>query len=137
MSLENIDVFSETLSDSSKRLLAGAQIQLNFSVEGVARKLEPVVEDNLLRICEEAITNTVKHANASTVQVKLEFGRNEVSLHIRDNGCGFDPQGPERSKSGHFGLVGIQERVESLAGKVSLSSHPGEGTEIRVSVRTS
>jgi signal transduction histidine kinase/ligand-binding sensor domain-containing protein len=135
-SLEKTDDFAKVLSEACGRILEGTGIRLSCSVIGDQRKLPVAIEDNLLRICEEAVTNAVKHARPTEVRVNLDFGSQKVVLRIKDNGCGFDPQGPEATKSGHFGLVGIQERVRALAGSVSLSSQPGKGTEITISVET-
>ena len=76
----------------------------------------------------------MKHARATKVEVHLDYSSDEVRLRIRDDGCGFNPHGPDASKAAHFGLVGIRERVKSIAGNLSLKSHPGQGTEILVSV---
>jgi signal transduction histidine kinase len=133
-SLEKGEDLSKAVSDSSRRLLEGSGIQLNFSVDGVRRRLPPIVEDNLLRICEEAIVNAVKHANPTQVQVNLEFNAKQIRLRVWDDGCGFNPQATEGSKAGHFGLVGIQERVRSISGSLSLNSQPSKGTEIIVTV---
>ena len=134
-SLEKAETFSKALSNVAERALGGTGIRLNFSVNGSPHKLEPAIEDHLLRICEEAVTNAVKHARPTHVAVNFNFSDGEVRLRVRDDGCGFDPQGPESSKAGHFGLAGIRERVKSLSGKFSLNSRPGHGTEIIVTVR--
>jgi ligand-binding sensor domain-containing protein/two-component sensor histidine kinase len=135
-SLEKTDDFAEVLSGAGERIVEGTGIHLTFSVNGDQRKLPGATEDNLLRICEEAITNAVKHARPKDVNVRLEFGDQKVVLRIKDNGCGFDPQGPEATKAGHFGLTGLQERARTIGGNVFLSSQPGRGTEITVSVDT-
>ena len=131
-SLEKVGDFSEALKAVSQRALEGTTIRLNFSVEGTARDAGHDIEGNLLRICEEAVANAVKHGNPTQVEVKLQYTDKELQLRIRDNGCGFNPNGPDGSKAGHFGLVGIRERASSLAGKVSLNSRPGQGTDIIV-----
>lgn len=136
-SLENADDFSRTLSEASARILESTEIQLVFSVSGEPRKLEAGVEDHLLHLCEEAVSNAVKHARPSEIKVSLEFGRKEVRLHISDNGCGFDPNGPEAIKVGHFGLVGMRERVEALCGTFALRSDKEAGTEIVATIHTS
>jgi signal transduction histidine kinase len=134
-SLEEGEDLSKAVSDSSRRLLDGTGIQLKFSVEGVPRRLAPIVEDNLLRICEEAIANAAKHANPTQVKAHLEFNAKQVRLRVWDDGCGFNPQGTKGSKEGHFGLIGIQERVRSISGRLSLNSQPGKGTELIVTIQ--
>jgi signal transduction histidine kinase len=132
--LEKLGDFAKALPKVSERALQGTDIQLCFTTVGDVRKMTPVAEDYLLRICEEAVTNAVKHARPAQVQVHLEYASQELQLRIRDDGCGFDPSELDAVKSGHFGLIGIRERVKSLAGKISLRSQPGCGTEIRVTV---
>jgi signal transduction histidine kinase len=133
-SLEKNGDFSKAVMKVSERALQGTDIRLQFATFGEACKPAPPVEDNFLRICEEAVTNAVKHANPTLVEVKLEYTPDELRLRIRDDGRGFDPKGPKAFKNGHFGLVGIRERVKAVDGDLSLKSQPGHGTEILVSV---
>jgi signal transduction histidine kinase len=125
---------SEALCVASKRALASGFITLNFSVQGSLRKIGDAIEHHLLRICEEAMANVVKHAHATRVEMVLSFTSKEVQLQIRDNGCGFEPTSWDVSKRGHFGLLGIKERVASLFGMLSVDSVPGRGTRLLVTV---
>jgi len=136
-SLDKIGDFPNALKKVSEQALQGTSIQLHFATSGTATKPAPAVEDNLLRICEEAVVNAVKHAYPTLVEIDLNFSPAELRLRIRDDGCGFNPNGPDASKNGHFGLVGIRERVKSIAGNLSLKSQPGRSTEIMVTVRLS
>ena len=131
-SLEKHADFSTALMKVSERVLHGTDIRLNFSAQGTPRNPDHHVEGNLLRICEEAVANAAKHASPTQVEVNLQYTAKALELRIRDNGCGFNPNGPDGSKAGHFGLAGIRERTKSLAGNVSLDSRPGHGTEIIV-----
>jgi len=126
----------QALVKASERALAGTCIQLNFSVFGVERTIKSVSEDNLLRICEEAIANAVKHAHPTKVDVTLEFNREIVRLWVRDDGCGFYPSRLEETAGGHLGLLGIKERVEALSGMLSIDSSPGRGTSLWVIIPT-
>jgi len=132
--LQSIENLSEALREASERALAGTAITLSFLVQGAARKIGNAVEHHLLRICEEALANAVKHACATRVEVVLAFASKEVQLQIRDNGCGFEPASWEVSKRGHFGLLGIKERVASLFGMLSVDSAPGKGTRLLVTI---
>jgi len=133
-SLEKHGEFADALMKVSQRALHGTNIQLQLKSSGANSKLAPAIEDNLLRICEEAVTNAVKHARPAQVEVSLEFASDELRLRVRDDGRGFNPQGPDGAKAGHLGLLGIRERTKSLGGKLSLSSQPGQGTELVVTV---
>ena len=93
-----------------------------------------VVEENLLRIAQEALTNVIKHAGASEVRISLDFGPQAVTLRVRDNGRGFTPDNCPGSREGHFGLLGISERAKRLNGKLLVTSTPGSGTCLEVEV---
>jgi signal transduction histidine kinase/ligand-binding sensor domain-containing protein len=134
--LESVGDFSGALKKASQRALDGTAIALSFSVQGQVRKLKDFFEDHLLRICEEAVANSAKHARAIRIEVTLAFNCKDVQLRIRDDGCGFDTKQFEVSNQGHFGLMGIQERVQSMAGSFLLSSQPGTGTEMTITIRT-
>jgi signal transduction histidine kinase len=136
-SLQAPEDFSEALKKVSERALQGTSISLRFTTCGTESKLETDIEDDFLRICEEAVTNAVRHANPTEVEVMLEYTANELRLRVRDNGRGFDPNGSDSAKDGHFGLIGIRERTKRLAGNLSLNSQPGQGTEILVIVSSS
>lgn len=133
-SLETAKNFPEALRKASERALEGTDIRLRFATVGDYYEIHQEAEDNLLRICEEAITNAVRHAGPTEIEVTLECISTELRLRIRDNGCGFDLLRPNGSQNGHFGLVGLRERTKKIAGKLSLSSSPGEGTEVLVTV---
>ncbi len=133
--LEKSEDLSKALAKVSERALESTGIRLGLSVEGTVRNPGPVVEGNLLRICEEAVANAAKHAHPTRVEVRLTFKSNGVQLRVRDDGFGFDAKNPGISNDGHFGLVGMQERVKSMGGRFSINSQPGAGTEIAVAVR--
>jgi signal transduction histidine kinase len=89
------------------------------------------VKQELYRVAQEALQNTIKHARAS--QVNLRLGRTDgtIILEIRDNGVGFDPLG---SFPGHLGLLSMRERLEKLGGVLSIESTPGQGTTVHAQV---
>lgn len=82
------------------------------------------------RLVQEALTNALKHASASRVEVSVREAGDGIEIAIRDDGGGFDP---EESTSGR-GLTGMRERIELLGGRIEVGSKPGAGTEIRASV---
>ncbi len=113
-------------------LAAESGAQFNFAARGESRSLPGSSEVHLLRIAHEAVANAVRHGAARGVQVRLEYGRDEVMLEVSDNGCGFDPSVP--APRGHFGLLGIHERANKLQATLSIESRPGAGTTVRVVV---
>jgi signal transduction histidine kinase len=103
-------------------------------VTGSPRKLNASVERDLLRICREALANAVKHSHSRSVDVELKYAPSSVALRVRDDGCGFDPRIPSPASGGHYGLIGMRERAERIGGRFTLTSLPGEGTEVLVEV---
>lgn len=101
---------------------------------GRTRRLPALVETNLMRIAQEAVTNAIKHSGCSRIEVNLDYGQREVTLCVRDNGRGFDPEKVMPASSGRFGLMGMRERAEKMNAVFSLSSRPGEATEIKITV---
>jgi two-component system sensor histidine kinase UhpB len=84
----------------------------------------------IFRIFQEAITNVTRHAEATTVKVSLKLDSDSVILTVNDNGKGITEE--QFSKPESFGLLGMRERVDSLRGKVKISSTPGKGTKVLV-----
>jgi signal transduction histidine kinase len=111
----------------------GMEIETSFEITGRPRRLAPVIESNLLRVGQEAITNATKHAQARHIHVKLDFGEKQFRLVVTDDGRGFAPASPSPSDDG-FGLMGMRERGAELKGALSIRSAPGQGTEISLSL---
>jgi len=109
-------------------------IQAKFDVPRAFPRLSPVAELQLLRITQEALTNVRRHALATKVEVKLENTTQAVEMIVRDNGQGFTLLDQKKPPPGYHGLNIIKERAEGLGGTVKISTAPGEGTEIRVSL---
>jgi signal transduction histidine kinase len=87
------------------------------------------VKDALLRICLEAFANVAKHADATTVRVTLQTGARITQLSVQDDGCGFDPEGPEPLNGPpRSGLQIMRERATALGGELRVRSVPGAGT---------
>jgi PAS domain S-box-containing protein len=89
------------------------------------------VKETVYRVAQEALHNTVKHAQAEGVELRLEQEAGEILLEVRDDGEGFDPGG---SFPGHLGLKSMRERVARLGGTLRIESAPGEGTRIRARI---
>ncbi len=91
-------------------------------------RLPALVETALFRVVQEAVNNTIKHAQAETIQVSLVQETGGIRLRIADDGRGFDPQAPRSSR--HVGLWSMRERVEQLGGDFEVESAPGQGTTL-------
>ncbi|HTB85027.1 MAG TPA: histidine kinase [Candidatus Sulfotelmatobacter sp.] len=119
---------------NSRQIASDAGIQIKIETSGEILPLSEIIEENLLRICQEAITNVVKHAGAHAVNLNLNFELQKVVLQIKDDGKGFTPETCVGPKDGHFGLLGIRERVERMGGQVEITSAPDAGTTIRAEI---
>jgi len=106
----------------------------NMKVQGTSRRLAPVVENNLLRVGQEAITNASTHAKPTRIDVTLAFDGRSVRLAVEDDGVGFVIGAPPSGDRRSFGLVGIKERAELLGGTADINSAPGQGTRVVVTI---
>jgi len=105
---------------------------VELRVSGQPRRLGPDVELAAFRVAQEALANAVQHAGASQITLTVVFGERELMLSVEDNGAGFSlPDAPDSlTREGHFGLVGMRERVLLLGGKLDIRTEPGRGTRI-------
>ena len=108
------------------------EIPCEFALHGEECTLDDMRATAIFRVVQESLTNIAKHAQATQVQVTLQFDPDEVSVSVQDNGLGFEPA--KVSRRGHFGLLGMRERVLALHGQIELDSAPGEGTRIAIHV---
>ncbi len=116
------------------RLLANAftgrtNVPTNVMVNGEG-SLPADTQVALYRICQEAFNNIAKHAKASRVNIDIRHTPGELVVSICDNGCGYDST--KLTPSGHYGLIMMQERAESVGATLTITSQPGKGTEINI-----
>jgi signal transduction histidine kinase len=114
-------------------LASAAGAEFIVAVNGTPMRLSGTLETNLLRLVQEAVANAAKHARATRIEVKLDYDEETIRLIVRDDGTGFDPAAMT-ALAGHFGLSGMRERAEKMAGRLRIHSAPGKGTEIEVHV---
>jgi len=107
-----------------------APVHVDFQHAGSERRLPADVELALYRMAQEALNNTVQHAQAAHASVKIEFKPHSVTLQVYDNGAGFVvPKSPAGFvPGGHFGLVGLYERAQLIGAHLEITSTPGKGT---------
>jgi len=110
-------------------------LKVIVEVVGDERDLSGPVKLALFRVTQEAVTNIIKHANASVAWIMLYYDDDEVTVRIEDNGCGFDIAAQETSdERPSWGLLGMRERATLLGGRLALSSRPGTGTTVVVTI---
>jgi ligand-binding sensor domain-containing protein len=120
---------AEAFQRAGEDCLTNGSTEFSLSVEGIAKEMHPIVRDEIYRIGYEAIRNASIHSEGSKVNVKLSYGH-DLSLRVRDNGKGVEPDLAATGKSGHFGLQGMRERATRIGSKFSFFSSAGSGTEI-------
>ncbi len=125
---------ADALKGTAEELVKGTPVQIDFSLIGVPRAVSSIVENNLLRIGQEAVTNAIKHGKPGLIRIQLNYADHSLQLRIKDNGQGFDPATSNSKESGSFGLVGMRERIAQLGGDLVLRSQPGEGAELTVTI---
>lgn len=103
------------------------------SIGGAYRKLDESLENEVLRIAGEGLSNIDRHAAATEVRAELRYAPDALRLTLRDNGRGFSPDAA-LAMSGHYGVRGMQERALVLGGRLTITSNPGSGTTVTLDV---
>jgi len=110
-----------------------SSMEVSLQVSGQIQEMHPIVRDEVYRIGYEAIRNACVHSQATQLRVELSYAQ-DLSLRIRDNGVGIDPDIVHRGKPGHFGLQSMRERAARIMGRFSVESSAGSGTVITLMV---
>ena len=134
MSFDDIG-FNITVERALDKLRNSNNIRCNFKTSGDEYMVDSLVSLTLLRVIQEACSNSIKHGHAKDINVSLKYVPKSLTLSIKDVGDGFDTSAiPEftREDNSGFGLSMMKERIYLLSGKISISSKPGEGCIVRV-----
>jgi signal transduction histidine kinase len=126
----------EALREVGARTIADRPVALDVSVKGAPMPFQPVVEQQLLLICQDALSNAVRHGSPQRVGVELEYGTSQVSVRVSDDGRGFDPHLVEKV-TGHYGVISMRERAAQVRGRLTIASQPGKGTCVETVVPVS
>jgi PAS domain S-box-containing protein len=122
------------LSRIQQELEVSPGAEFRVTIVGCERALQPEIQAEVYRIGREALSNAFCHSGASGVALELEYNDREICVRIRDNGRGMDPQTLENGREGHWGLAGMRERAARIGGTLKISSQPGAGTGIELTV---
>ena len=129
MSFDDIG-FNITVERALDKLRNSNNIRCNFKTSGDEYMVDSLVSLTLLRVIQEACSNSIKHGHAREINVSLKYEPKSLTLTIKDDGDGFDTSAiPEftRDDNSGFGLSMMKERIYLLSGKISILSKPGEG----------
>jgi signal transduction histidine kinase len=124
------------LETLTREVSQSADMPVEFRKSGPEHRLAPEVELALYRLAQEALSNAARHSQAAHIVLSITFSPEKVTLVVSDDGRGFAvPDNPaEFVSEGHFGLLGMHERVELIGGLLEIHSEPGRGTRVTVSV---
>ncbi len=115
--------YIETVTEQNK-------INIKFEALGLEKRLPKEVEVSLYRIALEAMTNVVRHAHATQMDVLLEKEKERIVLLVEDNGQGFEPGSKHEEE--HLGLAGMRERAEMIGAELTVESELGRGTTVQL-----
>jgi signal transduction histidine kinase len=124
------------LETLTARVAEQSGLEIELDVDLASERGEPSerhvteIESTTYRLVQEGLTNVVKHAGARRVEVRVVDVEDTVEVHLRDDGRGFEADGP----SSGFGLIGMRERVALVQGTLDIESAPGEGTTLRARI---
>lgn len=126
----------DAISDVTRSWSELNHIDAVLTTTGDPRPMHADVEVTLLRAAQEALNNVAKHAKARRVGLTLSYMEDLVTLDVRDDGIGFEPDArrADGTADGGFGLLGMRQRVQRLAGRLDIESEPGGGTAISATV---
>lgn len=123
------------LRQLGEEMARDGRVIFRLTVEGAPRPLHPAVGDEVLQLARESMANAFRHANPGCVDVGVGYERKRLTLSVVDDGVGFDVDAVANNGSmGHWGLKGMHERAAGLRAKLMLSSRPGAGTAVELSV---
>ena len=112
--------------------VGNTHVAIRFNVP--RERLTDNAAHTILRIVRELVLNALRHGQATEVRVAGTIEDDRLLFSVKDNGCGFDPANRPGAREGHFGLLGVRERVAAFAGKLQIDSAPGRGAHVSVSI---
>lgn len=112
------------------------KISTKFEMHGKEQRMQPALEIAVFRFVQEAFMNAFKHAHASLVHMNMSIVDGVMKILVRDNGTGFEMEKMKDkiSSGNHFGIIGMQERVEMLDGEFRIDSVLGKGTDVYLTI---
>ncbi|MBV8845513.1 MAG: hypothetical protein JO307_22115 [Bryobacterales bacterium] len=120
-----------SIAQAARQITETKDVRLKLKLGKSPSGLAPDAEYNLLRIASEAISNSVKHSGAHTIEVTLDAGGDALRLSVSDDGAGFQADNGH-ARTGHYGLIGMRERAAQIGAELEIESAPGRGTTVRL-----
>jgi signal transduction histidine kinase/ligand-binding sensor domain-containing protein len=124
----------ERLRETAQQARLSSAASVELKVEGAARPLSAAVEQELIGVAQEAVTNALVHGQAHRVDIVIAFAERGVRLSVHDDGAGFEVASAPTPDTQHFGLAGMRERAGRIGATLEIRSTPGQGTDVTVQV---
>lgn len=118
------------LTELARQVTVESGIDVRAAAPGAPVPLSGSVQANLLLVAREAARNALEHASASSIFIGLSIVKKSLSLEIVDDGCGFTPPPRGAPLNGHYGIVGMRERIDQMGGEFQIVSERGKGTRV-------
>lgn len=131
--LENGDL-ATALLETARQLMADRMVEVEVQTMGTTRALPLKIENTVLRVGQEAITNSLRHSKAGKLKIQLDYNSSRITLKVEDNGEGFDVVHSRACNGAHFGLLGMEERAKQIGARLEVMSQPGSGTAVVLEV---
>lgn len=122
------------LQDVLRNVTETRGIDAEVLVEGAERELPIDIQHNVLRICQEAVSNAARHGSPARIRITLAYDADRLTATVWDNGRGFPVEESRNAAAGHYGMTVMNERARRYGGSVTVESHPGRGTTVQASI---
>jgi signal transduction histidine kinase len=123
---------SAAIAEAARQITEARDVRLRLKLEQSPKDLSMDAEYNLLRIAQEALTNSLRHSGARTIEVSLNSTIESVRLAVKDDGCGFAAVKRDHPQPGHYVLIGMRERAGQIGAEFLLETELGRGTTVSV-----
>ncbi len=123
----------DAISNALHQVTDGRNVEGSLSIVGEPVNAPRELEHNVLRICQEALSNAIRHGEPRSLRLELEYTPTWLRVRVRDDGAGFEPD-RMNGLTGHFGLTVMRERARRFGGTLRLESRPGDGTIVEAKV---
>ena len=126
----------EVLREAAAEFRLGELPVLKLETKGKEPVIEPLVRDEVYRICREALANAFRHSNATRIDVCAVYTKEGIEISVNDDGRGMDETTLRRGRSGHFGLRGMQAHAQRIGATVLIETEMNRGTRVQLKVPT-
>jgi ligand-binding sensor domain-containing protein/signal transduction histidine kinase len=124
----------EALQKMSEQISKESGVPVECRIQGTRFTLNQSIHHELIMVAREAVYNAALHAKPTRVLLSVSFGKDELTLEVHDDGCGFDASLLPSNDDRHYGIVGMRERIKRVGGEFELKSAVGSGSRVTVHV---